>query len=104
MIVLPTSKKSDIKKLGEHTGAGKLTFANAEVLQSKLGVEAGAVSPFGLLNDHNAQVEVYIDNEVGSAPIVQFHPNRNTATLELTSSMFHRFLDLLPHSIKWISF
>ena len=99
MILLAT-KKTDLKKLGETTGAGKLSFVNAETLYAKLGVEPGSVSPFGLLNDTKSEVEVFIDHEIMNAPAVQFHPNRNTATLVLTSEMFTRYLSLIRNKIS----
>jgi Ala-tRNA(Pro) deacylase len=99
LVILPAAKKTDLKKLGETTGAGKLSFVNAETLKLKLGVEPGAVSPFGLLNNTAHDVEVFIDNEVTRATSVQFHPNRNTATLQLTSEMFTRYLSLLKNKI-----
>lgn len=99
LVILPTFKRTDLKKISELTRAGKLSFANADVLYAKLGVAPGAVSPFGLLNNMDADVEVLIDQVVVSAPIVYFHPNRNTASLELTSSMFNRYLRLLKNKI-----
>ncbi len=96
-------KKTDLLKVGETVGERKLSFANTEILKEKLGVEPGAVSPFGLLNDTNASVEVYIDKEVHDAPLLHFHPNRNTASLELTGQMFHRYLTTLSHRVHIIS-
>jgi Ala-tRNA(Pro) deacylase len=99
LVILPAAKKTDLKKLGKLTGAGKLSFVNAETLYSKLGVEPGAVSPFGLLNNKESDVEVFIDREITSASIVQFHPNHNNATLQLTSEMFTRYLSLIRNKI-----
>lgn len=103
MVILPAAKKTDLKNLGVTTGAGKLSFVNAETLKSKLGVEPGAVSPFGLLNNAENDVEVFIDSEIMSAPRVQFHPNRNTATLVLSSEMFTRYLSLIRNKINVIN-
>jgi Ala-tRNA(Pro) deacylase len=99
LVILPVAKKTDLKNLGVTTGAGKLSFVNAERLKAKLGVEPGAVSPFGLLNNIEHDVEVFIDSDVTRATIVHFHPNRNTATLQLTSEMFTRYLSLLKNRI-----
>jgi Ala-tRNA(Pro) deacylase len=103
LVILPAAKKTDLKNLGVTTGAGKLSFVNAETLKSKLGVEPGAVSPFGLLNNAENDVEVFIDSEIMSATMVQFHPNRNTATLVLTSEMFTRYLSLIRNKINVIN-
>src|SRR3989338_807524 len=82
LIVLPAEKRADLKQIGKTVGEKRVCFAHAEALEEKLGLEPGAVSPFGLLNDKNLDVEVFIDEEVYNADIVSFHPNRNTASLE----------------------
>lgn len=102
LVILPAEKRADLKKIGEIVGDKQITFANPEALLEKLGLEAGAVSPFGLLNDKNHEVEVYIDQKVYYATIVSFHPNRNTASLELSGAMFRKFLQVIENKIKVI--
>lgn len=69
----------------------EISFANSESLKEKLGIATGAVSPFGLLNDKDQEVESYVTGEVFNANTVSFHPNVNTATLELSKVMFRKF-------------
>lgn len=88
LVVLPADKKTDMAQLAIAVGEKKLSFVNAKTLMEKLGVEPGAVSPFGLLNITAGDVELFIDRKVVEAPVVHFHPNRNTASLELTKEMF----------------
>ncbi len=102
LFVLPAIKKADLKKVCEIVEEKKVSFANADNLREKMGLEPGSVSPFGLLNDEHAEVQVYIDEEVYHADVVSFHPNRNTASLELTSEMFRKFLNSLRHKINII--
>lgn len=102
LVVLTADKRTDLKKFGGTVGESKITFASAEALLEKLGLEAGAVSPFGLLNDKKTEVEVYIDKDVYNADIVSFHPNRNTASLELSGEMFRKFLQAIENPIKVI--
>lgn len=102
LVILPASKRADLKKVGEMVGERRLSFANAELLRTMLGVEPGSVSPFGLINDVNKGVEVYIDKEVYDADNVNFHPNRNTASLELTREMFRAYLTIIGHVIHII--
>ncbi|MEZ5006595.1 MAG: prolyl-tRNA synthetase associated domain-containing protein [Chitinophagales bacterium] len=103
LLVLSATKMADIKQFGREVGQSGLTFANADNLKKILNLEPGSVSPFGLLNDQNEIVEVYIDEEVYHAEVVNFHPNRNTATLALTGEMFRQFLNILPHQVNVIS-
>lgn len=98
LLVLPAKKKMDIKKFGEIVGEkNKLSFAHADELKEKLQLDPGSVSVFGILNDDKHEVELYIDKDVYDADIVTFHPNVNTATLELSREMFHRFLDMIEY-------
>lgn len=99
LVILPANKRADLKQIAEILNEKKVSFANAEVLQQKLGVAPGSVSPFCLINDPNQEVEVYLDKEVSDAKIVGFHPNINTATLELEQKMFQKFLDSLSHDV-----
>ena len=101
-MVVPASKRADLKKLAEIFDEKKLSFASGEVLMEKLGLEPGSVSPFGLLNDEEQEVEVFIDKDLYEADIVNFHPNINTASVEIQREMFHKYLDGLPHKINVI--
>ncbi len=92
LVVLPAAKKTDLRQLAEKVGDKKLSFVNPETMMQKLGVEPGAVSPFGLLNNTDGDVELWIDREVMEAPVLHFHPNRNTASLVLTGVMFLGYL------------
>lgn len=100
LFVFPSSKRVELDKICEIVGEKKLSFASAERLKEKLGLVPGAVSPFGLINDKNTEVEVYIDEEVYQSDLVNFHPNRNTATLELTGVMFRNYLQGLNRKIN----
>ena len=102
LVVLPAAQQTDLKKLAEQVGDKKLSFVNPETMKQKLGVEPGAVSPFGLLNNTEGDVELWIAREVMEAPVVHFHPNRNTASVELTGDMFRIFLQELSRPWKQI--
>ena len=102
LLVLPADKPIDIKAFGRRVGQSGLTFANPQNLMDKLKLVPGSVSPFGLLNDQEGIVEVFIDQEVLDADRVNFHPNINTATLAFKGEMFKRFLDSVMHDYQII--
>ncbi|MEI6887393.1 MAG: YbaK/EbsC family protein [bacterium] len=102
LVILPANEKLDLKNFGNQIIQSKLTFGSKEELKNSLGVEAGSVSPFGLLNDKLHIVNVYVSKLVMDADIVGFHPNRNTATLELTRKMFSKYLNLIENPINVI--
>jgi len=102
LVIIPAKKQAELKKICETIGVSKVSFANEQTLQEKLDLKPGSVSPFGLINDKNNEVEVYIDKEVLEADIVGFHPNRNTATLELSGEMFKKFFKAINKEIHII--
>ncbi len=93
LVILEESKKADIKDLSAKLAAGKLSFASERRLMEHLGLETGAVSPFGLINDDKKAVTVAVDRDLKKAGTVNFHPNVNTATVSLSFSDFEKFLE-----------
>jgi len=102
LLILESSKQADLKSLTKLLGEDRLSFASAERLMRCLGLEAGAVSPFGLINDDKNTVRILIDQDLKNAESVCFHPNVNTATLELSFNDFERFLAWCGNSIRYI--
>ncbi len=92
LVVLEQSKKADIKDLSAKLAAGKLSFASERRLKEHLGLETGAVSPFGLINDQKKAVSIALDRDLKKAGTVNFHPNVNTATISLSFQDFEKFL------------
>lgn len=103
LVVVPKNKKVDIKALGAAQGLGRLSFGSPDRLMRFLGLEPGAVSPFGILNDPQGQVTVLVDQTILSEEAVGFHPNVNTATLALSVADFRRFLDSRPNTVQFIT-
>lgn len=103
LVVIEHSKKVDLNKLAEKTAAGKLSFASAGRLEQYLGLETGAVSPFGLVNDRQKRdVELVLDQDLKKYAQVNFHPNVNTATLTISYFDFERFLESCGQTIIYI--
>jgi Ala-tRNA(Pro) deacylase len=102
LVVLEHSKRVDLNQLAEKTGAGKLSFASAGRLEKYLGLETGAVSPFGLINDTNKEVQLVLDKDLKRSEQVNFHPNVNTATLTVTYSDFERFLEHCGNPVLYL--
>ncbi len=94
LVILPAYKRMKLKEFGEIISLRRITFAKEDELYDLLKLSAGAVSPFGLLNDVNNVVKLYIDRDVWDADIVRFHPNVNTESIELRKEVFH---DLILH-------
>ncbi|NIM49053.1 MAG: prolyl-tRNA synthetase associated domain-containing protein [Gemmatimonadales bacterium] len=94
----------DLRWLGEHIGAGRLSFGSAQRLMKYLGVLPGAVSPFAVVNDRQRKVRVVLDREVLEQEPVNFHPLDNRMTVTIGAQDFLRFLDAERHTPQIINF
>ena len=86
------STNVEIKKITKTLKIGNLSFANESYLNEYLGVMPGSVTPFGLLNDNNNNVEFYLDSDFLKEKIVNFHPLINSLTISLNIEDFLKFL------------
>lgn len=80
LILLRCDKTLDMQAVREALGATRLSFASDERLMKYLGTTPGAVSPLGILNDAEADVEVAVDRDLMREEWLGVHPCENTAT------------------------
>jgi Ala-tRNA(Pro) deacylase len=90
---LPAAKKVDLKKLASSNGIKKLSFGSPELLKEKLDLIPGAVSPLGLINDEKHSVEFWVDKDILEAPLVNFHPGDNSASVVFSGEMFEKLVN-----------
>ena len=103
LVILEHLKQVDLKCLVDRLGDDRLSFASPERLMANLGLSAGSVSPFGLINDRKRQVQVVIDADLKAAERIAFHPNVNTATIVLAWTDFQRFLAWCGNPVRFIT-
>lgn len=104
LVILEASKVADLKSLNRVLGEDRLSFASPERLMKYLGLEKGAVSVFGLINDTANHVQVVIDEDLKEAAGVNFHPNVNTATVGISFEDFERFLAWSGNPMRYLHF
>ncbi len=93
LVIFDCRQHLGIHDLEKRLRQGKLTFASPKRLMKYLGVTAGSVSPFGLINDTEKHVTVFIDQNLRDAGRLSFHPNDNTCSVAISVDDFIRFLD-----------
>lgn len=81
---------------------GKLSFASPERMLKYLGLEPGSVSPFGLINDADHHVHLFLDETLRDAPTLSFHPNDCTGTVVISNEAFHRYLESVGNTYEYI--
>jgi Ala-tRNA(Pro) deacylase len=92
LVIMEYSRPLAIHDLEKRLKQGKLSFASPKRLMKYLGVTPGSVSLFGLINDIENHVYVFLDEKLKDAERLSFHPNDNTASLVITGKGFHKFL------------
>ncbi|MCX6254114.1 MAG: prolyl-tRNA synthetase associated domain-containing protein [Bacteroidia bacterium] len=102
LVILEHLRQLNIRDLEKRLRQGKLTFASDQRLKKYLGVEPGSVSPFGLINDREKNVHLFIDEQLTESDRLTFHPNINTASLVISKSDFLKFLEHTGNSFEFI--
>jgi Ala-tRNA(Pro) deacylase len=104
LVILEASKVADLRSLNKLLGENRLSFASEKRLMKYLGLETGAVSLFGLINDKENYVKVVIDEDLKNAEGVNFHPNVNTATIGISFPDFEKFLAWCGNTVRYLPF
>jgi len=90
LVCLYAHKRLNLKFLREKLQmAKKLEFASEKELKNRLNVSPGSVSIFNIIKA--IDVQLILDKQIWDAEKVGFHPNINTATLELTHEQLEKF-------------
>ena len=88
----------DLKGLHRLLGAsGRFSFGSADLLRELLGVEPGAVTPFGAINDSQGRVTVVLDAAMMEHETLNYHPLVNTMTTSITRGGLVKFLESTGH-------
>lgn len=102
MIIMDDSKRLDMNKFKEIVSEKQMKMASEEALKEKLGIEPGMVSPFGLLNNDEKDVKIYMDKQIITEEIMTFHPNDNTKTLFITTKDLFKYFENIGYEINII--
>ena len=92
LVVLREEVLLDLNALARQLGAPRFSFGSAERLVAALGVPAGSVTPFALINDPECAVRVVLDQEMLALDPLNFHPLRNDRTTALSPEALLRFV------------
>ena len=88
-----SAKRVDLKSLSKNFGNGHFSFGNSEELFAFLGVIPGSVTPYGLINDQDHQVNFLLDKDLICYDLVNFHPLRNDMTVSVSASQFLTYFE-----------
>ena len=103
LVILNHEQQLKIRDLEQRLKQGKISFASTKRMEHYLGLSGGSVSVFGLINDKENHVHLFLDATLKSAERISFHPNENTSTLVISFNSFLRFLDWSGNSYEFIT-
>ena len=102
LVVFDSEQSLAIHDLEQRLKQGKLSFASEQRMERYLGLKPGSVSPFGLINDTENHVHLFLDKNLLDYPSLSFHPNDNRATVVISQDMFTRYLTAVGNSYEYI--
>lgn len=103
LVILDHRRQLNIRDLEQKLKQGKISFASPGRMEHYLGLNAGSVSVFGIINDFDNHVHLFIDKALESSTRISFHPNENNATLVISFASFLKFLESSGNSYEFIS-
>jgi len=102
LVILKHDRQLNIRDLEQRLKQGKISFASPKRLERYLGLSIGSVSVFGLINDSENHVHLFLDAGLKSVSRISFHPNDNTATMVISYDSFLKFLHWSGNSYEFI--
>ena len=93
----------DLKALPKKLGSDRLSFGKSELLLEVLGVPAGSVTPFALINDKAHRVTVILDADMMRHQRLNYHPLENTATTNIAREDLLEFIRACGHEPRIVA-
>ena len=103
LVIFKHNRQLIIRDLEQILKQGKISFASPKRMERYLGISGGSVSVFGILNDTENHVHLFLDAELLSAKKISFHPNENNATLVISFPSFIKFLKWSGNTYEFIT-
>ncbi|MGN0350926.1 MAG: prolyl-tRNA synthetase associated domain-containing protein [Roseburia sp.] len=104
LLMICANKKFKTAEVSKQIGSSRLSFGDAEKMLEFLDITPGSVSVMGLMNDHNHQVNLLVDEDVLKAEYFGCHPCVNTSSLKLkTKDVFEKVLPELGHEYQCVT-
>ena len=103
LVIIDDVKRLDMDVFKEIVEENRIKMASAETLNDKMMLLPGTVSPFGLLNNRDKDIQVYFDQEIVSEERMCFHPNTNEKTIFVNTEDLFTFLKAIGYEAHVIN-
>jgi Ala-tRNA(Pro) deacylase len=102
LVIIEHAHDLDIHDLEKRLKQGKISFASDQRMMKYLGLTPGSVTPFGLINDMEKQVHLFLDENLLKSTKISFHPCINTASVVIPFAGFLKFLKYTGNSFEFL--
>lgn len=103
LLMIPGDKVFKTKDLSAQIGSSRLSFADAEHMETYLDITPGSVSIMGLMNDRENHVQLLIDSDILKGQYIGCHPCINTSSLRIrTDDMINIVIPALGHPFRTV--
>ncbi len=104
LLMIPGDKVFKTSVLSKAIGSSRLSFAAPEYMERFLDITPGSLSVLGLMNDHQHQVELLMDEEILQGEYFGCHPCINTSSLRLSiRDLMETILPAMGHESRIVS-
>lgn len=103
LIVVKEDRHINLKELRELITSRALSFCSENDLNKFLSLEKGAVTPLGVINNKDSNVQVFIDSYFRNS-IIGVHPNVNTSTVFLETYDLIDVIKNCENEVNYIDF
>lgn len=103
LVCFDAEQRLAIRDLEQRLHQGKLSFASEQRMERLLGLRPGSVSPFGLVNDSERHVRLFLDSRLRDCERLAFHPNDNRATVVIGQEEFRRYLAAVGNAVEYLA-
>lgn len=102
LLIMDDHKRLDMSAFGQMTGSKGIKMASSDSLYEKMMLPPGVVSPFGLLNNDDKDISVFIDKEIINEERMSFHPNTNEKTIFIKTADLFQFIEEIGYKVNII--
>jgi Ala-tRNA(Pro) deacylase len=99
LLMIEGDKHFKTSTFSRQIGSSRLSFAAPEYMERFLDITPGSLSVLGLMNDHDRQVQLIIDEDILKGEYFGCHPCINTSSLRIrTADLVEKILPAMGHA------
>ena len=103
LLLMPGEKPFRTKDLSAQIGSSRLSFGDHAYMEKLLDITPGSLSVLGLMNDHDGEVSLLIDEDLLANEYFGCHPCINTSSLRFTmDDLMNKLIPAMKHEPRFV--